>query len=190
MNVISEVLSTGRERLEAATRATRLIFLVSGIGMASWAPMVPYAKARLGLDDAGLGLVLLAFGGGSMLSMPLVGLLTHRYGNREVISVAGLLLCVAVPLLAIVPSVVALTVTLLYFGAMLGAVDVAMNAHAVEVERRDGRALMSGFHGLFSIWRPRWCSDHERAAGVGSAIVGCCPGDRAGAGADRAQSAQ
>jgi predicted MFS family arabinose efflux permease len=150
-NVLSGSISAGRERLGAATRATRLIFLVSGIGMASWAPMVPYAKARLGLDDADLGLVLLAFGGGSMLSMPLVGLLTHRYGNRKVISVAGLLLCVAIPVLAIVPNVLTLTVTLLYFGAMLGAVDVAMNAHAVEVERRDGRALMSGFHGLFSI---------------------------------------
>ncbi|WP_189440944.1 MFS transporter [Rhodanobacter panaciterrae] len=148
---MNEALSTEQERLGSATRATRLIFLVSGIGMASWAPMVPYAKARLGLDDAGLGLVLLAFGGGSMLSMPLVGLLTHRYGNRNVISVAGLLLCVAIPLLAIVPNVLTLTVTLLYFGAMLGAVDVAMNAHAVEVERRDGRALMSEFHGLFSI---------------------------------------
>jgi len=151
MNVLSGSIPAGRAQLGAATRATRLIFLTSGIGMASWAPMVPYAKARLGLDDADLGLVLLAFGGGSMVSMPLVGWLTHRYGNRKVISVAGLMLCVAIPLLAIVPNAPALAAVLLYFGAMLGAVDVAMNAHAVEVERRDGRALMSGFHGLFSI---------------------------------------
>jgi predicted MFS family arabinose efflux permease len=151
MNVLDESTPAERQQLASATSATRLIFLVSGIGMASWAPMVPFVKARLGLDDASLGLVLLAFGGGSMLSMPLVGLLTHRYGNRRVISVAGLLLCVAIPLLAIVPNVPTLAATLLYFGAMLGAVDVAMNAHAVEVERRDGRALMSGFHGLFSI---------------------------------------
>lgn len=151
ISVPRESLQAGQQRLPGAIRATRLIFLVSGIGMASWAPMVPYVKARLGLDDAALGLVLLAFGGGSMLSMPLVGVLTHRYGNRRVISVAGLLLCVAIPVLAIVPDVLTLAVTLLYFGAMLGAVDVAMNAHAVEVERRDGRALMSGFHGLFSI---------------------------------------
>jgi predicted MFS family arabinose efflux permease len=34
---------------------------------------------------------------------------------------------------------------------MLGAVDVAMNAHAVDVERLDGGRLMSGFHGLFSV---------------------------------------
>ena len=151
MNVLSGSIPAGRAQLGAATRATRMIFLTSGIGMASWAPMVPYAKARLGLDDADLGLVLLAFGGGSMVSMPLVGWLTHRYGNRKVISVAGLMLCVAIPLLAIVPNAPALAAVLLYFGAMLGAVDVAMNAHAVELERRDGRALMSGFHGLFSI---------------------------------------
>lgn len=151
MNVLSGSMPAGQQQLAVAIRATRLIFLVSGIGMASWAPMVPYVKARLGLDDASLGLVLLAFGGGSMLSMPLVGLLAHRYGNRKVISVAGLLLCGAIPALAIVPNVLTLAATLLYFGAMLGAVDVAMNAHAVEVERRDGRALMSGFHGLFSI---------------------------------------
>ena len=140
-----------RNGLASAIRATRLIFLVSGLGMAAWAPMVPYAKARLGLDEAELGLLLLAFGGGSMASMPLVGLLTHRFGSRRVICVGGLMLCLALPLLAIAPGAATLALGLLYFGAALGAVDVAMNAHAVEVERRDGRSLMSGFHGLFSI---------------------------------------
>jgi len=140
-----------RQGLAPAIRATRLVFLASGIGMAAWAPMVPYAKARLGLDEAELGLLLLAFGGGSMVSMPLVGLLTHRFGSRRVIGIGGLMLCLALPLLAIAPGVVTLALGLLYFGAALGAVDVAMNAHAVEVERRDGRPLMSGFHGLFSI---------------------------------------
>ncbi|RDD83758.1 MFS transporter [Dyella tabacisoli] len=137
--------------MAAATRATRLIFFISGIGMAGWAPMVPYAKARLGLDDAGLGLVLLALGGGSMVSMPLMGWLSHRYGNRRVIVVAGLLLSLALPMLAIVPNTPMLVAALLYFGVALGALNVSMNAHAVEVERRDGRALMSGFHALFSI---------------------------------------
>lgn len=140
-----------RNGLAPAIRATRLVFLASGIGMAAWAPMVPYAKARLGLDEASLGLLLLAFGGGSMVSMPLVGLLTHRFGSRRVIGVGGLMLCLALPLLAIAPGVATLALALLYFGVALGAVDVAMNAHAVEVERRDGRPLMSGFHGLFSI---------------------------------------
>ena len=113
--------------------------------------MVPYVKARLELDDAQLGLALLAFGGGSMLSMPFVGWLAHRLGNRVVILGAGLLMCLALPALAEVSNVTMLIGTLLYFGVMLGAVDVAMNAYAVEVERRSGDRLMSGFHGLFSV---------------------------------------
>ena len=141
----------GRVPLRAARRATRLIFLLSGIAMSSWAPMVPYAKSRLGLDDAQLGLILLAFGGGSMISMPFMGWLTHRLGNRTVIIASGLALCVVLPVLAWAPSAAVLTAGLLYFGVTLGAVNVAMNAHAVEVERYDGRVLMSGFHGLFSL---------------------------------------
>lgn len=137
--------------LSAARRATRLIFLVSGFGMSAWAPMVPYAKVRLGLDDAQLGLALLAFGGGSMLSMPFVGWLAHRVGNRTVIVASGLLMCLALPMLAVASGVAALAAALFYFGVMLGAVDVAMNAHAVDVERLDGGRLMSGFHGLFSV---------------------------------------
>lgn len=151
MNVFSEPVPCARGRLAGATRATRLSFLLSGLAMSAWAPMVPYAKARLGLDDEQLGWVLLAFGGGSMLSMPAVGWLAHRLGSRRVILGAGVLLCPALLLLALAPDALALAAALLYFGAALGAVDVAMNAHAVEVERRDGRALMSGFHGLFSV---------------------------------------
>ncbi|WP_233523470.1 MFS transporter [Dyella solisilvae] len=137
--------------LAAARRSTRLIFLVAGTGMSTWAPMVPYAKARLGLDDAQLGLALLVFGGASMVSMPFVGWLAHRLGNRTLIVASGLLMCLALPALAFVTSVAALIATLFYFGVMLGAVDVAMNAHAVDVERMDGGRLMSGFHGLFSL---------------------------------------
>src|SRR5689334_12100640 len=133
------------------TRATRLIFLLSGIGMASWAPMVPYAKANLGLDDGTLGLVLLCMGCGAAAAMPLAGFLTHRFGNRDVIGVSGLLVCLALPLLTIASSTWALGAALLFFGAALGVVDVSMNAHAVDVEKMRGKPMMSGFHGLFSV---------------------------------------
>ncbi|MBN9658598.1 MAG: MFS transporter [Acidobacteria bacterium] len=140
-----------RKALAAACTATRLTFLVAGVAMAAWAPMVPYAKARLALDEATLGLVLLALGGGSAVSMPLVGVLAHRWGYRSIIVGAGLLAALVLPLLTWVPGVAGLTATLFGYGFLLGTMDVAMNSHAVEVERRDGRALMSGFHGLFSV---------------------------------------
>src|SRR5689334_19669406 len=135
----------------AARRATQGFFLMSGIALASWAPMVPFAKARLGLDEAQLGLVLLCLGVGSVGAMPLAGHLGHRHGSRGVMLVGGVAICGLLPVLAIAPTALALGAALIAFGAALGTVDVAMNAHAVEVERRHSAPLMSGFHGLFSV---------------------------------------
>lgn len=137
--------------LAAARRATYGFFLMCGIATASWAPMVPFAKTRLDLDEAELGLVLLCLGIGSAGAMPLAGHLCHRLGSRRVLLVTGVASCAILPLLAVAPTALAMGAALAAFGAALGALDVAMNAHAVEVERQHGAPLMSGFHGLFSV---------------------------------------
>ncbi|HEX8114852.1 MAG TPA: MFS transporter, partial [Kofleriaceae bacterium] len=137
--------------MQRARRATRGFFLLCGIGAASWAPMVPFARARLALDEAQLGVVLLCMGLGSAITMPLAGWVSHRHGNQLVLPISGALVCVAVPLLALAPSTSLLGAALALFGAALGVLDVAMNAHAVDVERLHGRPLMSGFHALFSL---------------------------------------
>ncbi len=119
--------------------------------MAGWAPLVPFAKARLALSDGALGLVLLCLGVGSILAMPATGSLAARYGCRRVITAAGLLVAVALPLLATAGTVPALALALLLFGAAVGTVDVVVNLQAVIVEQQSGRAMMSGFHGLYSV---------------------------------------
>lgn len=139
------------QQLVRARRATRLVFLMSGISLAAWAPMVPFAKDRLKMDDATLGTVLLALGCGAMVAMPLAGFLTERFGNRRTIGVGGLLICFFMPWLTFAPGTWSLAATLLVFGAVHGVVDVSMNAHAVDVEKLSGGSKMSGFHALFSI---------------------------------------
>ncbi|VEI67788.1 MFS transporter [Serratia rubidaea] len=131
--------------------ATRIAFFVSGLGMAAWAPLVPFAKLRLNLDDGSLGLLLLCIGAGSLLAMPLTGLLTGKLGCRRVILLAGLALCIDLPLLVLMDSTPGMGLALLLFGAAIGMIDVAMNIQAVIVERASGRAMMSGFHGFFSV---------------------------------------
>ena len=143
--------SAARADRPATRLATRLSFLASGFGMACWAPLVPYAKARLGADDASLGLLLLCLGIGSVLAMPLSGAAIGRVGSRPVILLGGLGLCLTLPVLAAGTGFPVVAAALLLFGSSLGAIDVAMNVHAVEVERDAGVPLMSGFHGLFSV---------------------------------------
>ena len=131
--------------------ATRVAFFVAGLAMASWAPLVPLAKARVGLDEGRLGGLLLCLGLGSVLAMPFSGALAARHGCRRVILAAGALALSALPFMASASTVPSLAAALLAFGAGVGVVDATMNVQAVIVEREGGRAMMSGFHGLFSV---------------------------------------
>ncbi|CAI2077838.1 MFS transporter [Serratia fonticola] len=131
--------------------ATRLAFFIAGLAMATWAPLVPFAKTRIAIDDGSLGLLLLCIGVGSLMAMPLTGLLTGKFGCRRVILLAGIALCIDLPLLVLMDSTLGMALALLLFGAAIGMIDVAMNIQAVVVERASNRAMMSGFHGFFSV---------------------------------------
>jgi MFS family permease len=135
----------------AAKLATRLTFFVAGFGIACWAPLVPFAKARLAVDDGTLGLLLLCLGIGSVPAMLLTGMLSTRYGDRPLIIAGGVGLAALLPWLSIAATPIQLGLVLLGFGASLGSIDVAANIHALEVEHASDRPLMSGFHALFSI---------------------------------------
>jgi predicted MFS family arabinose efflux permease len=131
--------------------STRLAFLAAGMGISAWAALVPFAQQRMGLGSAQLGLLLLCLGIGSLIAMPVTGVLAARFGCRPVILWAGALTCLALPALSIAPTPLLLAVTLFLFGAAIGTLDVAMNIQAVVIEKNQGGALMSGFHGLFSV---------------------------------------
>ncbi len=131
--------------------STRFVFFITGFGMAAWAPLVPFVKARTGINDGVLGLLLLSLGIGSIIAMPMAGAFAARLGCRRVIIVSALIVCLALPPLALVASLPVLVTALLLFGAGLGAIDVSMNIQAIIIERESGRPMMSGFHGLFSL---------------------------------------
>ena len=131
--------------------ATRAAFLITGLSMSSWAPLVPFAKARVGVDDGTLGLLLLCLGLGSIVTMPLTGMVTSCWGCRLVIATATLVLAVVIPVLAFASNVPLLAIAIAAFGAGVGALSVSINVQAVMVENDSGRHMMSGFHGLFSV---------------------------------------
>lgn len=146
INIAAPVIPGRMEQL-----STRIAFFIAGFGVAAWAPLVPYAKARIGLNDGTLGLLLLCLGVGSIIAMPLAGVLAARFGCRRVLIVSSVLVCLCLPLLATVSSLPLLVATLFVFGASMGALDCTVNIQAIIVERASGKTMMSGFHGLFSL---------------------------------------
>lgn len=135
----------------SAEKSTRIAFFIAGFGTSAWAPMVPFVKEHLALQEGYLGLLLLCLGAGSILTMPVAGVLTSRAGCRKVMLFATLVICASLPLLTQMSSAAGLGLALFIFGAGVGALDCAVNIQATILERSSTRPLMSGFHGLFSL---------------------------------------
>ncbi len=144
-------LSDTPPALSPPALATRLAFFAAGFGMAAWAPLIPFAKARLEASDATFGLLLLCLGVGSLIAMPVTGYLSAQRGARGMVLLGGIGIVMVLPLLLLAESVVTLGALLFVFGAALGTIDVAMNVHGAEVERRAARPMMSGFHAMWSV---------------------------------------
>jgi MFS family permease len=139
-------------RLPVRSRwAVSTIFFINGMVLASWVPHIPAVKAQHAISDGELGIVLLSMAVGAVFALPLAGWLVGRAGSRLMTSAAAIALCLALPLPLVSPNVALLSLSLVVLGACNATLDVSMNAQAVAVEQGYQHAIMSSFHGLFSL---------------------------------------
>ena len=131
--------------------ATRAIFFVSGFGAASWAPLVPVLRGRLAIGDDLLGVLLLCIGIGSLLVMPIAGVLAERIGCRRVLIVSAVLYAASLLSICFVNSFWMAVPVIFFFGGLMGCMDVVMNIAAVIVEQGIGLRIMSGMHEFWSL---------------------------------------
>lgn len=137
--------------LRMARWAVLAMFFANGALFANWLSRIPQIQANLAMSEGQLGLALMGLAVGVLTALSIAGGLIARFGSRAVTAVGGVLLCLLLPLLALMPNAVALGVNLFLFGAAMSTMDVAMNAQGVDVERVLGRSVMSSFHAAFSI---------------------------------------
>jgi predicted MFS family arabinose efflux permease len=149
--VISTRRAATEPRLRRAALATALVFATNGFLLGSWVARLPATRDRLGASAAELGLVLLAPGIGSLLSMPFGGRWCRRFGSRLVVAVTTVAASAVLAALAVVPNLVALGAALFVWGAFYGSWDVAMNVHGSAVEQRAGREWMPRYHACWSV---------------------------------------
>ncbi len=132
------------------TRAPGAAFLVMGLFWGVFAAHVPVMKARLGVDDALFGVLLLSSALGLLSAMWLAPRFDARLGPRAMPVAAAFLALVWIgPGIAATPLAFALCMVGVGLGS--GLLDVVMNARVSEIEAREGRSLMNANHGLFSL---------------------------------------
>lgn len=135
-----------RERVAVA-----LMFLMNGFLIGAWAPKIPEFAARLSLSESALGLMILVFGIGSIVMMPIGGIQIARFGSTWVTRITALLVLPTLLLLSLVGSVWTGAIAIFLFGGLIGAMDVAMNANAVVTEKQMRRSIMSSCHAFWSL---------------------------------------
>ncbi|WP_222623327.1 MFS transporter [Streptomyces armeniacus] len=126
-------------------------FVINGFVMGMWASGLPALDDRLGLGPARLGSVLLLVSGGALASMLIAGRLVDTWSSARVCRAAGPVSAAVLLGPALAGSYAWLTVLAVLFGLGVGIIEVAMNAHSVEVEHRYGRPIVSAFHGVWSL---------------------------------------
>ncbi len=151
--------------IDAARWAISSVFLLNGAGIGLWAAHVPTVQARMNIDTGMLSMVLLTIAAGALLAMPLMDGLTGRWGTRRMVLLSGFAFAAMTPLIMGAPSLPLLFIAAFLFGVANGALDVAMNANASEVETARGLPTMSSFHGFFSL-------GGLFGAGIGGLLVG------------------
>src|SRR5215218_70516 len=131
--------------------SVRAAFLIHSTVSGSWAPRLPAIKDSLELSDGELGTALVGLAIGLVVGTRLAGAPVDRFGSRPVMRVGFPVLAATLVLPGLAGSLAALFVSLLVLGLASGALDVAMNAQGIEVERHVGRPILSGLHGLWSV---------------------------------------
>ncbi len=138
------MLSSPRVAVSAA-------FLIHSTVSGTWAPRLPAIKESLGLSDGELGTALVGLAIGLLVGTRVAGAPVDRFGSRPVMRVGFPLLAATLVLPGLADSLVTLLLSLFVLGLASGALDVAMNAQGIEVERQLGRPILSGLHGLWSV---------------------------------------
>lgn len=131
--------------------AVAVMFAANGFVIGSWAPQIPLLLPRHQISEFGLGLLILGLGLGAMATMTVAGGLIARRGARAVLRGFAFPASLTLALVVLAPSLTLLSLAMMVMGMLIGGMDVAMNANAVEVERRLGRAIMSSLHGFWSL---------------------------------------
>jgi len=138
--------------IKNARFAVIVIFAVNGVLFGSWASRIPAISNFHNLSPASLGLLIFLLGLSAVVAFSAFGRAADKFGASFVTKLAS---CTLLPLtlifIAYANSIWTLVAAIIFFGAIHGGIDVAMNAWAAEVERKSKRPLMSSFHAMWSL---------------------------------------
>lgn len=131
--------------------AVATLFCINGVMTGAWAVQIAQLVPRFQVTDKVIGHMILIFGLGALFMMPVSGLLMGRYGSQRIIRIFSIVASIALIPIGVITNIYFLLPALFFLGAMIGAMNVAMNSNAVVVEKVISKAVLSSCHCFWSV---------------------------------------
>jgi MFS family permease len=138
-----KILSTDRE-----INLLKTLFFLFGFQIMSWVPRFPEVKANLGLSNGQFGSLLSLGSVGNLTSLIIVGHLVHKFGARQIMRIAVLVMSISLSFLTHSTSSVLFFIFIVLQGASISAFHICINTQGFHFQDRTKRqvvTLLSGF---------------------------------------------
>jgi len=131
--------------------ATRLLFFIMAFFVGLWTIRIPTFKDQINTDYFGIGLVMATFAIGSIIAMIFANNVIKMSSSRAVLlytSILQALLWLPTPFIS---SLQTFMIFSFIFGLCYGSFEISCNLYASNLEKREKKSMMSGFHAFWSL---------------------------------------
>ena len=131
--------------------AIKIIFFITACYVGLWVIRIPTIKDQLLTDYVGIGYIMLSFAIGSILAMIFANSLLLKTSTKAVLTftlIAEGCLWLPVPF---IEDIWLFIIFSFIFGMSYGAFEIACNVYASNLELREKKSMMSGFHAFWSL---------------------------------------
>jgi MFS family permease len=125
-------------------------FFLYAFGFGGFFPRLAELQRSIGLTESQLGLGLIGTAAGTLVSLSFGGRLVERIGHRRVLLVMPMLIPAVYALAAHTRGWLALFLTLLPAGMLIGLIEIVVNLEADRVEHQYGQRIMNRSHSFWS----------------------------------------
>ncbi|WP_084126910.1 MFS transporter [Demequina sp. NBRC 110054] len=151
--------------LSRARVGVSLVFFTNGIVLGGFAPRIPEIRAGLEISYGALGVAAAMWPVGALALGLLAAPLIRRFGSARLAAVTMIASAAVMLGAGVAPTVWLFGAALFLVGVTDAWVDVAQNAHGLQVQKLYRRSILNAFHALWSI-----------GAVAGGLIGGACAG--------------
>lgn len=130
--------------------ACAYFFICPGLTYGIFTSRLPALKMQTGANAAQIGLILLCFGGASLVSLSASSWFFKRFENRNLLLTGSIIVLSAIVLMGFASNPYMLGLCAIVDGLATGFVDVAINTQGVQIEKKYRVSCMAFMHASYS----------------------------------------